>query len=127
MFAKVGILSSSSVEVSNANKTGRADISKMEDKLTKERYALVKRLDSAHQNALESLPVFASGVAAAVATGVPTPLLNSVCLTYLGARVCYTIAYALPPVLNGMPRSACWGIATAAQLGLWVASAQRYM
>jgi uncharacterized MAPEG superfamily protein len=51
------------------------------------------RLNRAHMNCLENLPIFASVVLVAAIAGVREPLLDTLARTFLGARVGQSIAH----------------------------------
>lgn len=85
--------------------------------------ALVGRLAASHNNQLETIGVYAAGVAAAVATKVPAPQLNKLATVYVTARVAFNIAYAAPQVLGGMPRSLSFMFSMGSCLAIWFAAA----
>ena len=51
------------------------------------------RLNRAHLNCLENLPLFASVVLIATVAGLRSPALDTLARTYLGARVCQSLAH----------------------------------
>jgi uncharacterized MAPEG superfamily protein len=51
------------------------------------------RLNRAHLNCLENLPIFAAVVLVAAVAGVREPILDTLARTYLGARVGQSIAH----------------------------------
>jgi len=52
-----------------------------------------RRLQSAHENAVENLVVFAALVLAAHALGVSTPAIATAAMVYFWARVVHVVAY----------------------------------
>jgi uncharacterized MAPEG superfamily protein len=51
------------------------------------------RLNRAHLNCLENLPLFASVVLVATVAGIHSPTLDTLARVYLGARVCQSLAH----------------------------------
>lgn len=108
------------------NANGRFDPQSIKDKLTKSEAALVARLGAAHNNAMESLPLYAGGIACAVASGVPASTLASRAAAFLGLRVAYTIAYAMPPKFKGVPRMVLWLSSVVVSISIYGAAAAAY-
>lgn len=81
-----------------------------------------KRLSACHQNGLESLALFAGGVAVSAATGVPERRMDICATVHIAARVVFSIVYAAPPFAWGLPRTAAWGVSVAASNALWVSA-----
>ncbi|NKI35632.1 MAPEG family protein [Wenzhouxiangella sp. XN79A] len=70
---------------------------------------------AAHQNMIEAFPIFAAGVLVALISGATGTWLPGLALTFVGARIVYSICYwADLPTL----RSAFWVIGYGASLGL---------
>lgn len=88
--------------------------------------ALVQRLAASHQNQLELLGVYAGGIAACMAVGVPTARVNSIAALYVGSRVAYNVAYALPQMFNGYIRTLTFTGAMLGAIYAWGAAAARY-
>jgi uncharacterized MAPEG superfamily protein len=123
-FAKLGTLTRASGKFSNANEQGRMNLTELDGKVPKSTLAFAQRCAAAHTNALEGLAMFASGVAVAVVTKVPTSLLTNVCAGYLVSRVVFTVTYMMPPSANGLPRTLAWFGSTAFALNLWIQAAK---
>jgi uncharacterized MAPEG superfamily protein len=123
-FAKMGILTRASGKFSNANEQGRINLAELDGKVPKSTLACAQRCGAAHANGLESLAMYASGVAVAVVTKVPTSLLTKVCAGYLVSRIVFTVTYMMPPAANGLPRTLAWFGSTAFALNLWIQAAQ---
>lgn len=73
-------------------KYGAAAVSK--GKITQKQLDQIRRIDSAHANAVEHFPVIASAVALAHIAKLQPEVINSALLTYTVARVAYFISYA---------------------------------
>jgi uncharacterized MAPEG superfamily protein len=52
-----------------------------------------KRALAAHENQIESFPLFAAGVLVAVATGVTSPVVDYLAIAFIVARVVYIFLY----------------------------------
>jgi uncharacterized MAPEG superfamily protein len=120
-LAKVATL-----KVSNRNDSGRVNPADFAGKLPKETVDRCARLAAAHQNGMESLILFSSGVAVCLATGAPIAAVNTLCKVHIASRVVFNVAYALPPVANGMPRSLAWAFSTGSAILLWLAAGRAY-
>lgn len=66
---------------------------------------LTTRLKNSHVNQLETLGVFAGGVAVCLAVQMPAETLVKLTSNYLKSRLAYTLAYAAPQVAKGGLRS----------------------
>lgn len=84
---------------------------------------LLHRLACAHANQLETLALYAAGVAAAAARGRGDALTDAWAKVYVGARAAYIVTYAAPQVADGMLRSVCFVISMAAIVGVWLRAA----
>lgn len=74
-----------------------------------------KRALAAHQNQIESFPLFAAGVLVALAAGVTSPVVGYLATTYIVARLIYIYAY----VQNlATFRSAIWFVGYLSSLAL---------
>lgn len=90
------------------------------NELSTEKAALLTRLNSAHQNQLELLGVFAASVAANVARGKDDWQLIVLTALYIALRCAYIVLYAGPQVFDGYLRTFCFmGILVVVQL-LWI-------
>jgi len=79
-----------------------------------------QRALAAHQNQIESFPLFAAGVLVITATGLSSSTLTLLCLTYLVARVLFIFFY----IKNlATYRSLIWGIGFIISLALICAPA----
>lgn len=74
-----------------------------------------KRASAAHQNQIESFPLFAAGVLVALFTGTTTAAIDFLAITYIVARLLYLYAY-----LKNLAtfRSTIWFVGFAASLAL---------
>jgi uncharacterized MAPEG superfamily protein len=68
------------------------------------------RLQAAHENSLESLGIYAAGIAAALATDAKKAAINTFASIFVVARILYTIIYALPPIAGGLFRTLLFAI-----------------
>jgi len=115
-FAKVGVLSRAHVFRS----THPREINSTQKKSTDE---LVARLVGCHANQLESLGVYAAGIAAATAVGVPRDTLSNLASAYVASRALYIVAYAAPQVAQGLPRGLTFGASMSVIIFLWAYAA----
>ena len=76
---------------------------------------LGKRALAAHQNQLESFPIFAAGILVATATGMASSTIDYLAIAYIVARVAYIFYY-----LNNRPtlRTIVWGVGFISSLAL---------
>ncbi|MGY8834216.1 MAG: MAPEG family protein, partial [Pseudomonadales bacterium] len=76
---------------------------------------LGKRALAAHQNQLESFPIFAAGILVATATGMVSSAIDYLAIAYIVARVAYIFYY-----LNDRPtlRTLVWGVGFISSLAL---------
>ncbi len=86
---------------------------------------LIERLGFAHVNQLETLGLYAGGIAVAIATDVPPKRTTQLAAIYISSRALYTLAYANPQLLKGLLRTACFTVSLSAALALWGHAAQR--
>jgi uncharacterized MAPEG superfamily protein len=87
-----------------------------------------QRAWAAHQNGLESFPVFAAGVLAALHAGVDASVASSLATTHVLARALYTIWYVSvcrSERLGGNIRSGLWWTASYAAWRLVVLAAEK--
>jgi uncharacterized MAPEG superfamily protein len=70
---------------------------------------------AAHQNQIESFPLFATGILVATATGVVTSTIDYLAIAYIVARVAYIFYY-----LNDRAtlRTIVWGVGFISSLAL---------
>lgn len=105
------------------NKNPRA--SQIADPLKAETSALCTRLGNAHNNQLETLGLYAAGIAAGTAVGVPPTTMTKIARMYVGSRTAYVAAYTAPQYLDGNIRSVTWTASLAAALWTFFAAANR--
>lgn len=84
---------------------------------------LVGRLKNAHFNQLESLGVYAGGIAAATAMGVSPDIVKHYAMMYVVSRAAYIVVYALPQGIFSFGRSGTFVAAWYAIVKLWLAGA----
>lgn len=74
-----------------------------------------KRALAAHQNQIESFPMFAAGILVALFTGTTTAAIDYLAITYIVARLVFIYAY----IKNlSTIRSSVWGVGYIASLAL---------
>lgn len=88
--------------------------------LSEDQASLQRRLMGAHNNQLESIGVYASGVVANVARDKTDWKLITLCALYLAFRVCYILAYAGPQFIGGYLRSLVFLLCIIVLLLLWI-------
>jgi uncharacterized MAPEG superfamily protein len=126
-IVKIAIIKRSlSGKFDNSNLNGRQDESSLEAKMPKATFALAQRLGAAHSNGLENLPMYAAGIAVAIASKVPLPQLDVVCGVYLASRVAFNVLYAMPPFANGAFRSLSWAVSVGATIKLYFLAAAQF-
>jgi uncharacterized MAPEG superfamily protein len=74
-----------------------------------------KRALAAHQNQIESFPIFAAGILIATATGMVSSAIDYLAVAYIASRVAYVYYY-----LKDMPtlRTLVWGVGFISSLAL---------
>lgn len=99
-------------------KRGRPDFDNAEPRAWLDKQSgLRRRADYAHRNHFEAFPFFAAGVIIAQQVHAAQNMLNLLALVFIAARIAYTVLYlADRPSL----RSAVWGVAFLAAIGLFV-------
>ncbi len=74
-----------------------------------------KRALAAHENQIESFPLFAAGVLVALAAGVTSPVVDYLAIAYIAARLLYLYAY-----ISNLStfRSLIWGLGYLSSMAL---------
>lgn len=90
---------------------------------SEERQAFLDRLVACHVNQLETLGVYAGGVAAAALFGNDNTAIIVLCAIYLAARTAYVAAYVSPQVFGGYLRTLCFVFSLASISLIWGRSA----
>lgn len=93
----------------NERRAGRAEGLSPGD-VSESVYNRAARLQASHENQLETIPLWASAVAAAIAVGVPTRRMNILAALQVVGRASYSILYTLDPIFNGLLRSAAFAL-----------------
>ncbi|GBB84421.1 hypothetical protein RclHR1_01100013 [Rhizophagus clarus] len=75
------------------NISPRDNLNKAERQMTQDIWRKAKRCEAAHQNGLETFPIFATAVIAANITGVPTSTVNALSTSYIVSRIIYNSIY----------------------------------
>ena len=100
------------------------DVELAEKSQSEWRRELAERLYGSHKNQLETIGVYAAGVATALGVGVRSTRLIIVCAVHLGVRVLYNIVYALPQYLNGVPRTIVFVASVASMIAVYTTALQ---
>lgn len=82
----------------------------------------IQRAEAAAANGLETLGLYAGGIAAAVAAGVPTETVNYLSVGYLGSRAVFNIVYILLQDNRKFAplRSLSWCVGIGITITLWI-------
>lgn len=90
--------------------------------LDKSKRDLINRASGAHNNQLETIGVYAAGIVANSAVGVPSDDWQFIALAaaYIAVRVAYIAAYLGPPVLNGYLRSLVFAAVVIIIILVWI-------
>lgn len=82
----------------------------------------MQRSEAASANAFETLGIYAGGIVAAAAAGVPAETLNTLSGVYLASRAVYNVVYIfLQDDRKFAPvRSIVWNVGLGAIITLWV-------
>lgn len=91
--------------------------------LPKHLQEITTRLKNCHFNQLETLGLYAGGVAVCLAVKVDHETLVKLTTHYLKSRLGFTLAYASPQVANGALRSLCFIAALITIIRLYSAAA----
>lgn len=91
--------------------------------IPKETRELLHRLKSSHENQLETLGLYAGGVAVAIAVRANPDTLLQLTRWYVKSRLAYSLAYAAPQVGNGILRRLSFIAASASCLMVYFAAA----
>lgn len=81
------------------NSNPRDDLAKygekrvQEGKMTSSQLAAIKRLQAAHENAVEHFPFFIAAIVMATQAGVENSVVNRYGLVYTAVRIAYALAY----------------------------------
>ncbi len=79
-----------------------------------------KRALAAHQNQLESFPLFAAGILVVTVTNTSSGMIDNLAIAYIAARVAYLLCYLKDIALV---RTLVWGVGFFASLALLCAPA----
>ncbi|KAF9427167.1 hypothetical protein BGZ94_005369 [Podila epigama] len=71
----------------------RGQLERVQQKMTKESYAMAKRAESAHVNGIETLPIFYGAILAALHTGVAKDTVNFYAGLFLASRALFNVVY----------------------------------
>ncbi|KAL9636792.1 MAG: hypothetical protein Q9164_002603 [Protoblastenia rupestris] len=93
VYGRVRLTIANNGNYDNANPRGEKFAASIKKTVPKNILALFERTEAAHQNALESLPLFASAVICANIAKVDTETLNTVCAAFLLLRAAYIPLY----------------------------------
>ncbi|KAG0345850.1 hypothetical protein BG004_002941 [Podila humilis] len=106
----------------------RGQMERIQSRMTKENWAMAKRAEGAHNNGMETLPLFYGAILAALHTGVAKDTINFYAGAFLATRALFNIIYIFN-TNNGVAlvRTGVWtaSIATCVKL-LLAAAATKY-
>ncbi len=101
------------------NVSPREDVTKFgeaavrEGKMNRTQLNMVVRIESAHANSVENLPLLIGSLLFATHTGVPNELVNQIAFTYSLARIGYALAYIYTEQFAlSFIRTAMWWVGT---------------
>lgn len=82
----------------------------------------MQRADAASANGFETIGLYAAGIAAAAAAGVPAETLNVLGLSYVASRAAFTFVYIILQDNRSLAplRSLCWMAGLGIILTLWI-------
>lgn len=78
------------------------------------------RLNGAHQNMIETLGIYSSGIVAGIVTNVNAFHLNTLAVLYILFRVIYLVVYAAPQVKGGYLRTAVFAVCMTIIMTIWM-------
>lgn len=98
-----------------------------DESIDKKTILRLQRAEAASANGFESLGMYAGGIAAAAAAGVPAATLNSLAGVYLASRAAYNVVYVfLQDNRRFAPvRSLVWNVGLGIIVALWVKAGNR--
>ncbi|KAF9083715.1 hypothetical protein BGX29_011150 [Mortierella sp. GBA35] len=110
----------------NVNPRGQLD--RAEGKMTKAAWLMAKRAESAHNNGIETLPIFYGAVLAALHAGVAKDTVNYWSTFFVASRFLYNVVYIFNTnQLSALARTTIWsaGIFSCVKLFLAAAAAAK--
>ncbi|KAL9128739.1 MAG: hypothetical protein Q9217_002646 [Psora testacea] len=111
-YGRASVIRANNGKFDNANPRGEKFATSLRKTLPNKTLTLFERAKAAHQNGLESLPLFAAAVICANIANVDTETLNTICAAFLILRAVY-----IPIYLNITNHTYAW-----ARTGVWAAS-----
>lgn len=116
-FAKVFVLAGKF-----DNTRPRDPIAEKQD-VPESRREMAMRLHGAHLNMMETLGLFAGGVACAIASQAHLERVTAACAAYLAFRLLFVVVYAAPQFFDGVPRTGIFVLSMSCLMWLWIESA----
>lgn len=97
-----------------------------EGKITQRQLDFLHRNEGAHQNAMDSFPVFTSAMIFATIAGVSNERINFACTIYTAARIAFAVLYLTVEKSRGLSlvRSLAWWTGNIACMRLFWAAGQ---
>ncbi|KAF9272279.1 hypothetical protein BGZ68_002558 [Mortierella alpina] len=110
------------------NISPRGQVDKVESRMTKAAYAMAKRAEGAHQNGLETLPLFYGAVLAALYAGVAKDTVTYYSKFFVLSRLAFNIVYIFNTnQLSAGLRTGIWSAGIIACIRLFLeAAATKY-
>ncbi|KAG0304896.1 hypothetical protein BGZ98_004861 [Dissophora globulifera] len=106
------------------NVNPRGQIEKVEGRMSKAASAMAKRAEGAHNNGIETLPIFYGAVLAALHAGVAKDTVSFYAGFFLASRALYNIVYIFNTSrILAFARTGIWGSGIFACLKLFLAAA----
>ncbi|CAI2176054.1 17889_t:CDS:2 [Funneliformis geosporum] len=108
------------------NISPRDNVIKAEKQMTQDVWRKAKRCESAHQNGLETFPIFACSVIVANMAGVPFSTINFLSTSYVISRVIYNFIYMNNESAGvaGL-RTLTWSVSMGISLSLYILAARK--
>ncbi|KAF9570907.1 hypothetical protein EC968_001216 [Mortierella alpina] len=121
-FIRVLIVANATKYWNNVSPRGQLD--KAEGRMTKAAYAMAKRAEGAHQNGLETLPLFYAAVLSALHAGVAKDTVTYYSKFFVLSRLAFNIVYLFNTnQLSAALRTGIWTAGIVACLKLFLAAA----
>ncbi|KAF8952218.1 hypothetical protein CPC16_009902 [Podila verticillata] len=106
------------------NVNPRGQMERIQAKMTKEDWQMAKRAEGAHNNGIETLPVFYGAVLAALYTGVPKDTVNFYAGLFVATRALFNVVYIFNTNQGtALIRTGLWTAGIASCVKLFLAAA----
>ncbi|KAI1295055.1 hypothetical protein EDD11_008047 [Mortierella claussenii] len=106
------------------NISPRGQLEKAETRMSKAAWAMAKRAESAHNNGIETLPIFYSAILAALHAGVAKDTVKFYAGFFVASRLLYNIIYIFNTTqIAALARTGTWIAGMTACVKLFLAAA----